>query len=547
MVKHTIDHYISNLLYYNECVVVPGFGAFITRYYPAEINSATHMFRPPSKRVTFNARIHENDGLLAKHIAQTDEVSYEKALESIDISTRSWKKLLRAGKKVNLNGIGRLYMSDKGKLQFNPAHDINYDINSYGLNIFRANAMDRDLEIKRSVNKAIEKHQVKKGKKLEPQKPETVVRDINYRRWVGILGPVAAMLVVGVYLYTNPASVNTVQQQVSGIFLNDSSFRIEEKSDLANLTDGESSIGFSDGPRLNGDFGPEDDVINESTAEVALEEEKEIEAAAPIETEIASTESSGDLLASAEETPIEKPLIESPSIGTKFRPASREEKAEEALALQENLNPNSSDNAVSNDLGTKALKSNKGPSVKNLAEELDEDNYYLPEKPLYHVKKRPDGENYQEDNSYSEDYGSGYTNTSGIESPAKFENTSMAAPEKEIAKPKTEELTESKTVASPIKSSPSTTTSTKVDNAATLNKPVLESGVYQVVVGAFSSQANASRYAQQLQANGWVAYSYLSGNLYRVAVGKLDNRSQAERLLTQIKQQVNAQAWVNLQ
>ncbi|MGB0978205.1 MAG: SPOR domain-containing protein, partial [Croceimicrobium sp.] len=205
-----------------------------------------------------------------------------------------------------------------------------------------------------------------------------------------------------------------------------------------------------------------------------------------------------------------------------------------------------SDNAVSNDLGTKALKSNKGPSVKNLAEELDEDNYYLPEKPLYHVKKRPDGENYQEDNSYNEDYGSGYTNTSGLESQAKFENTSKAAPEKEIAKPKTKALTESKTV-SPEKPSPSASTSTKVDNAASSSKPVLESGVYQVVVGAFSSQANASRYANQLQGNGWVAYSYLSGNLYRVAVGKLDNRSQAERLLTQIKQQVNAQAWVNLQ
>ena len=246
MVKHTIDHYISNLLYFNECVVVPGFGAFLTRYFSAEVNSATHMFRPPSKRVAFNARIQENDGLLAKHISKTEGVSYEKAMESIEISVRSWKKVLRAGRKVNLTGIGRLYMSDTGKLQFNPAHDINYDIQSYGLNIFRANAMEREQEIKRSVNKAIEKHQGKKVKaKVEP-KVDAKVRQLNFRRWAAVLGPVAAAMLVGAYLYVTPGSFNTVKEQVSGIFINHSQDTLDSPtySNIASNESGSSSDNY---------------------------------------------------------------------------------------------------------------------------------------------------------------------------------------------------------------------------------------------------------------------------------------------------------------
>lgn len=537
MVKHTIDHYISNLLYYNECVVVPGFGAFLTRYYPAEINSATHMFRPPSKRVSFNTRIQENDGLLAKHISTVDQVSYEKAMESVDISVRSWKKLLRAGKKVYLNGIGRLYMSETGKLQFNPAHDINYDINSYGLNIFRANAMDRDLEIKRSVNKAIEKHQSKKGQKQEPQKADPVVRDINYRRWVGLLGPVAAMLLVGAYLYTNPGTVNTAQQQVSGIFFNDTSLKIEETAEMANLTASESSIGFSDGPRLNGEYGPEDDVISENMESADASEGSEAEEPG------LNAEEPQNTIATEE---MEKP---SEQMNAVIEVADNDNNA--AVAFEENLNPSTTDNAVAMEANEDALeieKSNNRASAK----EMYEEDFFLPEKPLYNVKKRPEG--YQEeasDQGPTNDYTSASSlNTTGApkqikenrfnpESGTTATNHSHQANAKVEVKPVRKASTETTNA----------TTSRQANSSSTVavNKPAATGKTYQVIVGAFSSSSNANNYVNKLKANGWLAYTYKSGNLHRVAIGSMSDRGQADRLLTQVKQQVNAQAWVSLQ
>ncbi len=520
MVKNTIDHYISNLLYYNECVVVPGFGAFLTRYYPAEINSATHMFRPPSKRVAFNARIQENDGLLAKHIASTDQVNFAKAMESIDISVRSWKKLLRAGKKVNLNGIGRLYMSDTGKLQFNPAHDINYDINSYGLNIFRANAMERDLEIKRSVNKAIEKHQTKKVRQTPVKEKEPVVRDINYRRWVAILGPVAASLLVGAYLYTNPGSFNTVQQQVSGIFLTDSTFQEDDSDNTSSLLANESSIGFSEGERLNGDFGPEDDVVSE--------QKEEMEIADPIVSD---------------EDAMDNVMDDSKVTITEEQTSQDTPDLEDEIVSSDNELDNANEEPVIESENT-ALSSPSSRSNKI------EPNFYLPEKPLYHVKERPEGyvePEYDESTSFQ----SGYSFSSEL-NPEKQEETRKASPSDRSKTPTNTVKKEAKQSRPAQNSSASTASSgstTSTTSTVKTKKQSIQSegGVYQIVVGAFSSEANASRYVKKLQSEGWVAYSYQSGSLHRVAIGKLNQREKAQNLLSQVKQQVNAGAWVNLQ
>ena len=199
-------------------MVVPGFGAFLTRYHPAEVNQATNMFRPPSKRVAFNQRINENDGLLAKHIAKVEGVSYERALESIAFSTRSWRRILQSGKKINLYGVGRLFYDAENLLQFSPALDINYNIHSYGLNIFRATAMEREQQIKRSVNRAIEnKSNAKAAQKNSEGKGKSKSNN-GWIKWAAILGPVFA---IALYSYYNPEKVDSAAGYISNVFVED--------------------------------------------------------------------------------------------------------------------------------------------------------------------------------------------------------------------------------------------------------------------------------------------------------------------------------------
>lgn len=231
--RYTIDQHIGNLLFYQECVVIPEFGAFLTRYFPAEINPGTHMFRPPSKRVVFNVKIQDNDGLLAKHISQVENTSYEQALQSIAISVRAWKKILSAGKKVNLHGIGRLFIDDHNNLQFNPGHDVNYHAASYGLHFFRANAMEREQKIRRSVNRAIDNSMKPQARREKPSpgNPLPQATRNNWVRYVAVLGPVAALILVGSYLYTQqPQTYQNISGYVSELFTSNKKAASEDKA-----------------------------------------------------------------------------------------------------------------------------------------------------------------------------------------------------------------------------------------------------------------------------------------------------------------------------
>ena len=60
--KHIVD-----LLYNNDCVILPGFGAFVLKNKSA-FRKGDEFF-PPSKYVSFNSMLKENDGLLTtKHL-----------------------------------------------------------------------------------------------------------------------------------------------------------------------------------------------------------------------------------------------------------------------------------------------------------------------------------------------------------------------------------------------------------------------------------------------------------------------------------------------
>lgn len=251
----TIGQHISDLLYYHECVVVPGFGAFLTRYFPAELNTATGMLRPPSKRVAFNSRINENDGLLAKHLSKAGGISYEQAIENLQVTVQTWRRILNSGKKVNLNGIGRLYLDDTRLLQFSPAHDINYNVKSYGLNIFRATAMEREKQIKKSVNRAIENRgQVRKKLTSSSDDDTKEPKKRSWVKWAAIISPVAILIIAGSYLYIQEKdSLKNAAGYVTGVFEKDEK-PVNEESEIAtdslNLYEDsetmESSQGISD-------------------------------------------------------------------------------------------------------------------------------------------------------------------------------------------------------------------------------------------------------------------------------------------------------------
>ncbi len=137
--------YISELLYRYECVILPGFGAFLTRREPASIQESTHSFFPPKKLISFNRQLQNNDGLLANYIASAEGISYADAVAKIQRYVLSIQDSLTQGKRVELEGIGAFFTSVENTVQFEPQHEVNYLTEAFGLHTFASPEITREV------------------------------------------------------------------------------------------------------------------------------------------------------------------------------------------------------------------------------------------------------------------------------------------------------------------------------------------------------------------------------------------------------------------
>lgn len=133
ILSNMMTNYIKELLFEQDCVVIPEFGGFIANYVSAEIHPIRHTFSPPSKSIAFNEMLRLNDGLLASYVAQHEGISREEALNKIkDYTNQLWHEL-RQRNKYRLEEIGTLFLNREQKLEFEPENRINYLNDSFGL------------------------------------------------------------------------------------------------------------------------------------------------------------------------------------------------------------------------------------------------------------------------------------------------------------------------------------------------------------------------------------------------------------------------------
>ena len=140
-----LEQYIADLLYRYECVILPGFGAFLTQYYPAQLHETTHAFYPPKKQLSFNSQLTENDGLLANYIAKTARISHEEANQQIATYVRFLFDKLHNGEQISLEHIGTLSKGEEHQVLFEPSYQRNYLTTAFGLSSFTAPPVQREV------------------------------------------------------------------------------------------------------------------------------------------------------------------------------------------------------------------------------------------------------------------------------------------------------------------------------------------------------------------------------------------------------------------
>lgn len=128
-----ISGYIQDLLWEYECVIIPGFGGILATYRHAEMVLAEHVLYPPSKSLSFNEYLSNNDGLLVNYISQKAQISYADASDQVDIWVKKTKDHLADNEEIYLPKIGRFHRDVEKKLRFEPDTTVNYLSTAYGL------------------------------------------------------------------------------------------------------------------------------------------------------------------------------------------------------------------------------------------------------------------------------------------------------------------------------------------------------------------------------------------------------------------------------
>lgn len=148
-----LSTYISDLLYRYECVIIPGFGAFLTRYLPASIDETTDTFYPPSKVLSFNRQLQVNDGLLANYVASVEKCTYENALQRVRNFSAHLSSELNSGKSISLKNIGEFSLNQERSIQFEPIYKQNFNTSAFGLSGFVSPKINREVQQKVSDRK----------------------------------------------------------------------------------------------------------------------------------------------------------------------------------------------------------------------------------------------------------------------------------------------------------------------------------------------------------------------------------------------------------
>jgi nucleoid DNA-binding protein len=211
-----ITAFIRELLFSHDCVILPGFGGFVGNYTPARIDKGTDTFFPPVKQISFNRNLNHNDGLLVGSISGSSEINYGDARNMVDEFVASLRKKLERGEKVRFDRIGIFTNNQEGNVQFEPDHDVNYHLGSYGLDSFQFSPLE-GYDVRKRITGNKDRATVKRAS----------MRKILWR--AAIIIPVLTAIPLTTDIFRSKVETTTMNPLVTAEFENNKKAVDEEK------------------------------------------------------------------------------------------------------------------------------------------------------------------------------------------------------------------------------------------------------------------------------------------------------------------------------
>lgn len=257
--KTDVSSAISDLLFENNSIVIPGLGGFTASHKSSTIDYVQGALAPPSKELYFNENLMVNDGILVNYIQKKYELSAGESEDAIEKFVEETKANLTKREMVVFPKVGRLYRDYEDKIKFLP-EATNFNTDSYGLPSVQFYPIIREKE-------AITKSKQATAIGAKPYKAKKQ-DDSELPLWMRVLLPILGVLSIivigaGLYIYGTSSDQGTFNE---GLEVNEN--RLNKKPG-----EEEAAAGVDDNEDLedlrmdDGEGNPEDDIISEEDTE----------------------------------------------------------------------------------------------------------------------------------------------------------------------------------------------------------------------------------------------------------------------------------------
>lgn len=118
---NNVIRHIEYLLVAHDCVIVPGFGAFIAHQVGARLSDDGATMLPPSRTFTFNPTLDRNDGLLVSSVGRALSLGYDAALKTVAGDVEMMHRRLEQTRSLTIGSVGVLSLDDTGLMYFEPS------------------------------------------------------------------------------------------------------------------------------------------------------------------------------------------------------------------------------------------------------------------------------------------------------------------------------------------------------------------------------------------------------------------------------------------
>lgn len=151
-VQQTIIKGIKEQLFFHNYLVLPNFGGFVLKSNPSHFSSSGTVLAPPSKTLSFNSQLKQNDGVLATWIQNHFKYTSSEALSDLNEFSDYCKAILTTRRRLSIEGIGFFYLDFENNTCFEPQLETNFLADSFGLKpitLVQLSEIETPVEVKK--------------------------------------------------------------------------------------------------------------------------------------------------------------------------------------------------------------------------------------------------------------------------------------------------------------------------------------------------------------------------------------------------------------